>query len=123
MLSIPEILEALQQLLTTVWRFLKRHTEGAAHCVPQNALKIISIGTIRLMCTASNGEKSANQLRTELNLPVGVWYIQQILKATPHLKCRKIQKAPFLTAKHKKEWYRHKHLQAVEIIIETKSVF
>lgn len=50
-----------------------------------------------LIRRAANSFKTARQLKIENNFPVGVRRVQQILRASPHLKYKKMKRKPMLS--------------------------
>ena len=108
-LSLRDIADIVHRDPSTVQRFLKRRTKRVTKEKPRNGTKLTSFMKRRLLRAASNGLMSARELKGSLNLHVTARRIQQILHETPHLKYRKVQKAPALTPQHRnarEEWAR-----------------
>ena len=80
--------EAIKRDPTTVHRFLARYKQGKAEQKPKNAQKLSSTRKRALLRAASNGMLSAAQLKSQLNLPITVRRVQQVLSDTPHFTFR-----------------------------------
>lgn len=99
-LPIRKIASRVGRDPATISRFLKSHKLSKATRNPRNALKLRGWATRLLIRTASSGNFSASQLRSKLNFSVSTRRVQQVLRATAHLKYRKMLKTPALTPKH-----------------------
>ena len=96
-MSLRDIVDSVHCDQTTVQKFLKRRTKGVTKGKPWNGTKLTALTKRRLLRAASNGLMCAKELNCSLNIPVTATRIQQILHDTPHLKYRKMKKAPALT--------------------------
>ncbi|CDF41141.1 unnamed protein product [Chondrus crispus] len=95
-MSIPEIARTLSRSPRAVQNFCKHPKRVDAQKGARNASK-----KRLLLRDASKGEKSCKELKLCLDIGIGVRRIQQILRATPHQKYKKMLKRPQMLERHK----------------------
>lgn len=109
-ISVRAIAIELNRSRACVSTFLERHGKNLPDKKNKNASKLSPQRKRALLREAKKGESSANELRVALNMPVSTRRIQQIISADPHLRYRKIAKAPYMTPQNREnryKWARH----------------
>ena len=102
-MSSRAIATAIKRSKGVVCSFLSNPKEYATKKHPGRPPKISATALRLLLREASKGDRSAKQLRDDLQLGVGVKRVQQLLRAAPHLSYERPVASPWMTKTHKVE--------------------
>jgi len=99
--SQREIARTLGRSRYAVQRFLKNQEPSNQREERGTRPKLSPTQKRAMLREASKGNSSASDLRKELQLPVSVRRVQQIMHDSPHLCYRKRKSAPYMLQRHK----------------------
>lgn len=96
-MSNRQIAKKIGRGRVVVGNFLKNRENYGKNYVTGRPSAITSAQKRRLILNAGNSFKSARQLQSENDLPVGIRRVQQILSGSQHLKYKKMKRKPMLS--------------------------
>lgn len=96
-MSNRQIAKKIGRGRVVVGNFLKNRENYGKNYVTGRPSAITSAQKRRLIRNAGNSFKSARQLQSENDLPIGIRRVQQILSGSKHLKYKKMKRKPMLS--------------------------
>ena len=104
--SVRYISEKVGRSETAVHNIISASKSGRSNCRPGPKPKISKTQHRVITRAASNGTRTAREIRDTYNCNVTVRRVQQVLRKAPHLKHKKMLIGPSLSIKHKEECVR-----------------
>lgn len=101
--STDDIATTHRRSKKVIWTFIRALQQYGKVKRSGRPSKLLSAEKRRVLLEAHKGEKSAGELQTSLDLPIGKKRVPQIPPSTETLQYSKLMKAPALSKSHKEE--------------------